>query len=235
MGKVIMIAIIAYLLWTAICYIRWRTPKKEKKSDASQNGFLGKKNKGKFDIVGKSKFNLSHSQTQAATTSENEKATEKQDTFAAQSTAIIPSEELDEVFSDNHSEDENQLLDIDCPLEYEPENEPDEEEEEEIEGALRATHASGIRFDEMVNMFKTVDQTAEATPDEKVAAGNTLLEIRQTDAFEELVSSKPNRKEIVSKLIEESLAAFYRQMDSETENIAIDTKALTDFDIQNYL
>ena len=234
MGKVIMIAIIAYLLWTAICYIRWRTPRKEKKSDVSQGGFFERKNKSKFDIVGKSKFKLSHSQTQAATASENEKATEKQDTFAAQSTAIIPSEELDEVFSDNHSEDENQPLDIDCPLEYEPENEPDEEDEE-IEGALRATHASGIRFDEMVNMFKTVDNTAETTSDEKIAAGNTLLEIRQTDAFEELVSSKPNRKEIVSKLIEESLAAFYRQMDSETENIAIDTKTLTDFDIQNYL
>ncbi|MDR0368135.1 MAG: hypothetical protein LBH82_03220 [Bacteroidales bacterium] len=220
MGKIIMAAVVAYLLWTVFCYIRWRTPPKAKKPNVLQ------------DIVGKSKFEKITSKSMtfktkpfASTAAKIEKEAEKQDTFVPQNGIEIPFDELDELFS----EEENEPLNIDFPLEYYP-----SEDDEEIDGAGLVSNATGIRFGELGNMVKTVDRITEAIPEDKEAAGNALLEIRQTDMFEQLVSAKPDRREIVAQLIEESLAAFCRRNSIETESTEMQ-QVPDDFNIENYV
>ena len=81
--------------------------------------------------------------------------------------------------------------------------------------------------------MRTVNRTKEATPEEKKAAGDTLLEIRQTDMFEQLVS-KPDARETVTSLMAESLAAFNQKKDKEAGNTGSGKKAPDSFDIRDF-
>ena len=149
----------------------------------------------------------------------------------------MPPEELDEAFSDTPPDEDNELLDIDYPLEYdsdEPDGTDDEEEEtEEVEGTAQAALASGVQFDDLGNAVRTINRTKEATPKEKKAAGDTLLEIRQTDMFEQLVS-KPDARETVTMLMNASLSAFHKRKDKEAGNTGSGRKAPDSFDMRDF-
>ena len=149
----------------------------------------------------------------------------------------MPPEELDEAFSDTPPDEDNEPMDIDYPLEYEQtdvnEDEP-EDEEEEVEGAAQAALASGVQFDDLGNMVRTVNRKDEATPEQKQKAGNTLLEMRQTDMFEQVVSGKPDAKKIVSDLMAESLSAFYELKDKEAGTTGSGKKAPDSFNIKDF-
>jgi len=76
-----------------------------------------------------------------------------------------------------------------------------------------------------------------ATSREKEQAGGTLLEIRQTDMFEQLVQSAPGRKDIVSEVINLHLAAYHRRLD-ESIIAGHDTtggEVPGNFDIKNFV
>ena len=149
----------------------------------------------------------------------------------------MPPEELDEAFSDTPPDEDNEPMDIDYPLEYEQtdvnEDEP-EDEEEEVEGAAQAALASGVQFDDLGNMVRTVNRKDEATPEQKQKAGNTLLEMRQTDMFEQVVSGKPDAKRIVTDLMAESLSAFYERKDKEAGTTGNGKKAPDSFNIRDF-
>lgn len=82
--------------------------------------------------------------------------------------------------------------------------------------ALHKPHSLlGVQFDDLGNMVRTVNRKDEATSEQKQKAGNTLLEMRQTDMFEQVVSGKPDAKRIVTDLMAESLSAFYERKDKE--------------------
>jgi len=104
------------------------------------------------------------------------------------SSAEFSEDELDEAFS-NTPEEENEPMDIDCPLEFE-----DEEDELPEEDAA-------VKFEDLGNAIRTVNRKDETTPQERESAGNTLLEIRQTDMFEQLVSVEPEKRQTVAELI----------------------------------
>ena len=104
-------------------------------------------------------------------------------------------------------------MDIDYPLEYEMEDE--DEETEDVEGTAQAALASGVEFEDLGNAVRTVNKADEATPEQKQKAGDTLLEMRKTDMFEQVVSSKTDAKRIVTDLMAESLADFNRRKDKE--------------------
>ena len=112
--------------------------------------------------------------------------------------------------------------------------EDDDEETEEIEGMAQAALASGVLFEDLGNAVRTVIQTDEATSEEKEAAGKTLLEIRQTDMFEQLVSENPDKKKTVSELMTESLAAFYRKKDKEAGISGNEKKAPDNFNVRDF-
>ena len=248
MEKIFAIVILLYALFVGIYLLYLRAGKRRKKNIVGQGSSIQETEKLKADIVGKSRFDLSaskplisKSEPLAATPLKFENREEKPDTFASSNEikrlAEVPPEELDEAFSDTPPDEDNEPMDIDYPLEYEQtdvnEDEP-EDEEEEVEGAAQAALASGVQFDDLGNMVRTVNRKDEATPEQKKKAGDTLLEIRQTDLFEQVVSGKPDAKRIVTDLMAESLSAFYERKDKEAGTMGSEKKAPDTFNIRDF-
>lgn len=240
-----MTVVILYALFVGSYFLWVKAGRKRKKNIIGQGGSIQETGRLRADIVGKSRFDLRESKPLAAkaeplttTSPKPEKSVEKPDTFAPSNevkpSAEVPLEELDEAFSDTPPEEENEPMDIDYPLEYETVANEDEPEEEEVEGAAQAALASGVQFDDLGNAVRTVNQTDKATPGQKQKAGNTLLEIRKTDMFEQVVSGKPDAKRIVTDLIAESLTAFYERKDRETGTTGSGKKAPGNFNIRDF-
>lgn len=248
MAMIYITVVVLYALFVAICLFRLKLSNRRKKDIVGKGNTIPETGNLKTDIVGKSKYEksattplLSKSKPLATTSHENEKGIENPDTFApaneVKPSAEIPPEELDKAFSDTPPDEDNELLDIDYPLEYdsdEPDGTDDEEEEtEEVEGTAQAALASGVQFDDLGNAVRTINRTKEATPKEKKAAGDTLLEIRQTDMFEQLVS-KPDARETVTMLMNASLSAFHKRKDKEAGNTGSGRKAPDSFDMRDF-
>lgn len=242
MVKLILTLILLYCIYVVYFFIGDHRRKKRRKDIVGSGSNLTELSRRTEDIVGKSKFNLSHSLPEATTTLKTEKGTENPDIFVpsndTQASAEVPPEELDEAFSDTPSDEDNEPMDIDVPLEYE-DNEPEEEpepEEEEVEGTAQAALASGVSFEELGNAVRAVNHSEEATQKQKEEAGRTLLEMRQTDMFEQLVSGKPDRAAIVSEFMDAHLSAFYRKLEAESSDKGSNggKKVPADFDIRNF-
>ena len=243
MEKLFIIVVVLYALFVSICLLRIRLSRKRKKDIVGKSSSKQAQEQSRSDIVGKSSFILKQSKPLqanakplASDSPKSENREENPDTFVPPNkekpSAEVPQEELDEVFSETHSDENNEAMEIDFPLEYE---EDYSEEEEEVEGMAQASLASGVRFEELGNVVRTVNQTDKATSEQKKQAGNTLLEIRQTDMFEQLVSAKPDAKRIVTELMAESLSAFYERKDKETSPIVNSKQVPDDFDIRDFV
>lgn len=250
MAKIFITIVVLYALFVAICLFRLKLAKRRKNDLVGKGNSIHETGNLKTDIVGKSKHEnsvatpvLSKPEPLATTSPENEKRIEKPDIFVPSNevrpSAEVSPEELDEVFSDTPPEDETELMDIDYPLEYESdetdETDGEDEETEEVEGLGGAALASGVEFDDLKNVMQTVNRTKEATSEQKKAAGDTLLEIRQTDMFEQLVSAKPGARETVSALMAESLADFHRRKDEEAGIAGNGKKAPDSFSINDFV
>ena len=248
MEKIFITVVILYALFVGIYLLRLKVGKRRRKNIVGQGSSIQETGRLKSDIVGKSRFDLSaakpltaKSEPLAASSPKTENPTGNPNTFVppneVKPSAEVPQEELDETFSDTPPDEDNEPMDIDYPLEYEQtdvnEDEP-EDEEEEVEGAAQAALASGVQFDDLGNMVRTVNRKDEATPEQKQKAGNTLLEMRQTDMFEQVVSGKPDAKRIVTDLMAESLSAFYERKDKEAGTMGSEKKAPDTFNIRDF-
>ena len=246
MEKIFITIVILYALFVAIYLFRLKLAKRRKKDIVGKGNSIHETGVLKTDIVGKSKFEktattplISKSTPLATTSQENEKGIENPDTFVppneVKPSAEVPPEELDETFSDTPPDEDNEPMDIDYPLEYESDGTDDEEEEtEEVEGTAQAALASGVEFDDLGNAVRTVNRIEEATPEQQKAAGDTLLDMRQTDMFEQVVSGKPDAKETVMLLMNASLTAFYKRKDKEAGNIGNGKKVPENFDMRDF-
>ena len=251
MEKIFITVVVLYALFVGIYFLYLKVGKRRRKNIVGKGSSIQETAKPIADIVGKSRFNsdalkplLSKSEPLATTSPKSENPVENTDTFVppneVKPSAEVPSEELDEVFSDmSPPDEENKPMDIDCPLEYETdegdeEAEDEDEETEEVEGAAQAALASGVPFDDLGNVVRTVNQSDEASPEQKRKAGNTLLEIRKTDMFEQVVSGKPDAKRIVTNLMAESLSAFYERKDREAGTDNSSKKAPDTFNIRDF-
>ena len=251
MEKIFITVVILYALFVGIYFLWARAGKRRKKNIIGQGSSIQETRRLKENIVGKSTFDLSASTPLAAksepltaTSLKSDNQAENPDIFASPNevkpSAEVPPEELDEAFSDTPPDEENEPMDIDYPLEYETtdenEDEPGDEEEEteEVEGTAQAVLASGVQFDDLGNAVRTVNRSEEATPEQKQKAGDTLLEIRQTDMFEQAVSGKPDAKRIVTDLMAESLSAFYERKDKEAGTTGNGKKAPGNFNIRDF-
>ena len=248
MEKIFITVVILYALFVGVYLLYLRAGKRRKKDIVGKGSSIQETGKLKADIVGKSRFDLSASKPlaaipkpEAATSPKSENQAENPDTFAppneVKPSAEVPPEELDEAFSDTPPDEDNEPIDIDYPLEYEQAEadvEEPEDEEEEVEGTAQAALASGVQFDDLGNMVRTVNRKDEATSEQKQKAGNTLLEMRQTDMFEQVVSGKPDAKRIVTDLMAESLSAFYERKDKEAGTTGSGKKAPDSFNIRDF-
>lgn len=252
MEKIFITIVVLYALFVGICLLRLNASKRRKRNIIGEGGSIQEPGRLKSDIVGKSRFDLSgakplaaKSEPHTATSPKSENPPENTDTFVPPNeekpSAEVPPEELDEAFSDTPPpEEDNEPMDIDYSLEYESgdenedETEDEDEETEEVEGTAQAALASGVGFDDLGNAVRTVNRNEEATSEQKQKAGNTLLEIRQTDMFEQVVSGKPDAKRIVSDLMTESLAAFHERKDKEAGTTGSGKKAPDNFSIRDF-
>lgn len=239
MEKIFASIVMLYALFVAL-YLSWlRLRRKRRKDIVGKGGSTAVAKQLKSEIIGKSTFDIKQLKPldakplpQDSSLPESEKSNGNSDTFA-------PSEERLPSAEEPENEEENAPMDIDYYLKYEPvESDPsgdDEEEETEIvEAAARVARASGVRFEDLGNAFRTVSREKEATPKEKEAAGTTLLEIRRTDMFEQLVSENPVKQKTVAELMAESLAAFYRRKEEETGTKGSGMKAPDSFSIRDF-
>ena len=243
MEKIFISVVVLYTLFVGIYLLYLRAGKRRKKDIVGKGSSIQETGQLKTNIVGKSRFDLSSpkplaakSEPHTATSPKSENQSGNPDTFVPSNeikpSAEVPQEELDEAFSDTPPDEENEPMDIDYPLEYETDDE--DEETEEVEGTAQAALASGVGFEDLGNAVRTVNKADEATLEQKQKAGDTLLEMRRTDMFEQVVSSKPNAKKIVTDLMAESLADFHRRKDKEAGATENKKKAPDNFNIRDF-
>lgn len=244
MKQYIISAIVLYALFVVLYLLRERMLKRRKNA-AKKTDFNPFRAAPKEDIIGKSKFDLRQSRTEATTLINNEKEKENASIFVEieekKTSVAIPLDKLDEVFSkdDLSDKDSNEInLEIEnTPPEFEPDNdseEIDEEEtEEDTEGRAGVSMASGLDFNNLASMMRTVETPDNATSEEKEEAGRVLVEIRKTDMFEQVVSGKPKKKVIVSSLMDDYFSAYQRKQREAEEIVGPIVKAPTDFNVRN--
>ena len=248
MGRIFIIAIMLYLVFLA-CYLLWERSVKRKRNAAKHPAFNPFKSLPKEDIIGKSGFDLRHSLPQATTLIKSDKREENTPTFVpgnvkeeTQNTpAAIPPSELDRVFSSGVEADNSG--EIDLVINDEPEGEEsddygdqvDTEESEDAGGPAGVSMATGVNFDDLSGMVKTVENPDAASPEEREEAGRVMTEIRKTDMFEQIVSGEPKKKTAAGKLMDDYFAAYHRRkreagaMPDESS-----VKAPKDFDVRAF-
>lgn len=124
MERIIISAIVLYALFLALYLLRERMLKR-KKGAAKTSAFNPFRTLAKEDIIGKSKFDLRQSRTEATTLTSNEKRIENAAIFAAESKkeapVTPPLSESETPLSDENKTDENSN-DINLVIENTPPN-----------------------------------------------------------------------------------------------------------------
>ncbi len=119
-------------------------------------------------------------------------------------------------------------LDIEIPLDYEPENTDLLEEQEELERlGLQADYSSNITFDEMMAVVNVVGNKSEATQ----KTGELLYEHENTDWVEQLASSTETSAKRIASLIDLHLG----RLAQPEKLIQPQNYELTGFDIREYM
>ena len=241
MKSIFIAAFMIYILWIVL-YLLWErfSRRPDKQHHVLKIPFF--ENTDDDDIMGKSTFDLRHSLPEATKPENQKNGIQKEDSFGAPSEVKppvrVPDYELDQTFS--HNRDDNQPMGISVPLEYNSNSHGDNLSEEEDEQSWipgNVTLAEGSTFEEMGAAVRTVVHYSTATSREKEKAGGTLLEIRQTDMFEQLVQSKPGHGDIVSEVINLHLAAYHRRSDERTiiRHGITNGETPGDFDIKDFV
>ncbi|MDR2385098.1 MAG: hypothetical protein LBD80_05475 [Tannerella sp.] len=188
-----------------------------------------------YEAVPKSRFvcpDRGQPQPTPATTLKSENQTENALTFATgneKTNAVIPPEELGEVFGEDVNPDE---LDIEPDAnETDNENELDAEEEaEEIRGSAGEIkgYAEGFTYDELATAIHETDKPEAMTK----ATVETLCDLSQTDMFEKLVSGDAGRGSRIAAVLDHS----EQSLASQDENAADDKdNEYKNFDIGQFL
>ena len=192
-----------YLLWIAAYLFHERNSRRKKAEKAGQ--ILTRMAVDVSEILGKSTFSLSHSTPQTPEKIENEKSVSEADTFA-------PEKELE------------LMEDMDVPLEFRKEpaddNPPvdDDEQDRRLPGCT--PQATGIRFEDMGLAVRVAVSGEAASEKERIQAGKTLAELRNTPMFEQLTSGDAEREERIGSLIELHLAAYRKRKQPDSEPAA---------------
>lgn len=116
------------------------------------------------------------------------------------------------------------MEDMDVPLEFRKEpaddNPPvdDDEQNRRLPGCT--PQATGIRFEDMGLAVHVAVSGEAASEEERIQAGKTLAELRNTPMFEQLTSGDAEREERIGSLIELHLAAYRKRKQPDSEPAA---------------
>ena len=216
MSAILFLLIGSYLLWIAAYLFHERNSRRKKAEKAGQ--ILTRMAVDVSEILGKSTFSLSHSTPQTPEKIENEKSVSEADSFAP--------EELDKLFAEGSPlpEELELMEDMDVPLEFRKEptddNPPIDDDEQDRRLAGCTPHARGIRFEDMGLAVRVAVSGEAASEEERIQAGKTLAELRNTPMFEQLTSGDAEREERIGSLIELHLAAYRKRKQPDSEPAA---------------
>ena len=173
MYQIVLVLLLLYLLWLLL-FLLYEGKRRKK-------GAIEKKpcqTVNEVEIIGKSRFKLSHSVPQVRSYPKGEAEAKKASTFAVEN-GQEPSEEPDD------------LPDIDeIPLTYESSDAPSfEEEDEELPIQGESEYATGIDFERVLEALSVIHRNASSIA-ERQRAGETLTELEGTRLMETLRSDK---------------------------------------------
>ena len=191
MYRIVLAALLLYLLWLLLFLLyegkrrKKGTPPKEPCQTVHE-----------VEIIGKSRFKLSHSVPQVRSYPKGEAEAKKASTFAVEN-GQEPSEEPDD------------LPDIDeIPLTYESSDAPSfEEEEEELPIQGESEYATGIDFERVLEALSVIHRNASSIA-ERQRAGETLTELEGTRLMETL-RSDAKRSATIDEIVRARFEELY--------------------------
>ena len=189
MSAILFLLIGSYLLWIAAYLFHERNSRRKRAEKAGQ--ILTRMTVDVSEILGKSTFSLSHSTPQTPEKIENEKSVSEAGIFVPEKEKypkIVSAEELDKLFAEGGPLPEDLELMEDMDVPLEFRGEP-------------ADDNPRIDDDEQ----------------EKLQAGKTLAELRNTPMFDKLTFGDAEREERIDSLIELHLAACRRRNSPDSE------------------
>lgn len=243
MGRYFMYAVILYALVVAV-YLVWERQVKRKNNAARKKGYSPFRAAPKEDIIGKSKFTLRQSKPQATTLETSEKAIENASIFVGENGQDVVQDTPVEVLQSQTGtgalpgQSEDNSGEIDIVIENEPEGELESDEDGDIdtweseaaEDETASGRATGIGFEELAGMVRTVETSETATEGQRKEAGRVLVEIRNTEIFEQIADDEPKKK-VVSSLMDDYFAAFHRRTEALPDGAV---KAPADFNVRGF-
>lgn len=186
MFRIVLVLLLLYLLWLLLFLFYER--KRRKKGEIPQKPF---QTVSEAEIIGKSRFKLSHSTPQVRSYPKGEAEAKKASTFAPE-----------------NGQEPDDLPDIDeIPLTYESSDSSSfEEEDEELPIQGESEYATGIDFERVLEALAVIHRHAH-TEAERQRTGDTLSELEGTHLMETLRSDEKR-----SATIDEIIRARFEEL-----------------------
>ena len=192
MYRIVLALLLLYLLWLLLFLLYER--KRRKKGTPPKEPCQTVR---EAEIIGKSRFKISHSTPQVRSYPKGEAEAKKASIFALEN-GQEPSEEPDE------------LPDIDeIPLVYESSDAPsfEEEEDEELPVSGESEYATGIDFERVLEAFSVIHRHAH-TEAERQSTGDTLRALEGTRLMETL-RSDAKRSATIDEIVRARFEELY--------------------------
>ena len=191
MYRIVLAALLLYLLWLLLFLLYEGKIRKKGASPKEPCQTVCE-----AEIIGKSRFKISHSTPQVRSYPKGEAEAKKASTFALEN-GQEPSEEPDD------------LPDIDeIPLTYESSDAPSfEEEDEELPIQGESEYATGIDFERVLEALSVIHRNASSIA-ERQRAGETLTELEGTRLMETL-RSDAKRSATIDEIVRARFEELY--------------------------
>ena len=191
MYRIVLVLLLLYFLWLLLFFLYERRKRKNRAIEKKPCQTVSE-----VEIIGKSRFKLSHSAPQVRSYPKGEAEAKKASTFAAEN-GQEPSEEPDD------------LPDIDeIPLTYESSDAPSfEEEDEELPIQGESEYAMGIDFERVLEALSVIHRHAH-TEAERQSTGDTLRALEGTRLMETL-RSDAKRSATIDEIVRARFEELY--------------------------
>ena len=192
MYRIVLVLLLLYLVWLLLFFLYERRKRKNRAIEKKPCQTVSE-----VEIIGKSRFKLSHSVPQVRSYPKGEAEAKKASTFAVEN-GQEPSEEPDD------------LPDIDeIPLTYEFSDAPsfEEEEDEELPVSGKSEYATGIDFERVLEALSVIHRHAH-TEAEQQRTGDTLRELEGTHLMETL-RSDAKRSATIDEIVRARFEELY--------------------------
>ena len=192
MYRIVLVLLLLYLLWLLLFFLYERRKRKNRAIEKKPCQTVSE-----VEIIGKSRFKLSHSVPQVRSYPKGEAEAKKASTFAVEN-GQEPSEEPDD------------LPDIDeIPLTYEFSDAPsfEEEEDEELPVSEESEYATGIDFERVLEALSVIHRHAH-TEAERQSTGDTLRALEGTRLMETL-RSDAKRSATIDEIVRARFEELY--------------------------